>query len=44
MENFPSKLNRIDFETLENGKHSIYGLSEDLKLIYENTKWINFAQ
>ena len=33
MEDFPSKLNRIDFETLENGKHLIYGLSEDLKKI-----------
>jgi hypothetical protein len=43
-EDFPSKLNRIDFKTLENSKHSIYGLSEDLNLIYVNPEWINFAK
>jgi hypothetical protein len=43
-EDFPSKFNRLDFETLENSKHSIYGLSEDLKLIYVNSMLINFAK
>lgn len=44
IEDFPSKLNGIDFKTLEKSKHSIYGLSEDLNLIYVNPEWINFAK
>ena len=42
--NFPTKLNGIDFKTLENSKYSIYGLSEELNLIYVNPAWIHFAQ
>ena len=34
MEDFPSKLSRFHFETLENSKHLIYALSEDLKKNY----------
>ena len=44
IEGFPSKLNGIDFKTLENSKHSIYGLSKELNLIYVNPGWIYFAK
>jgi len=41
--NFIDTLDRFDFETIENSKQSIFGLSSDLKLIYFNTSWIQFA-
>jgi hypothetical protein len=41
---FPTKLTGIEFKTLENSKYSIYGLSEELNLIYVNPAWVNFAQ
>ena len=44
IEGFPSKLNGVDFKTLENSKSSIYGLSEELNLIYVNPSWILFAK
>jgi hypothetical protein len=44
IEGFDSKLNGIDFNTLEDSKYSIYGLSEDLNLIYVNPAWIHFAK
>ena len=44
IDGFPTKLNGIDFNTLENSKYSIYGLSEELNLIYVNPAWIHFAQ
>ena len=44
IEGFASKLNGIDFKTLEDSKYSIYGLSEDLNLIYVNPAWIVFAR
>ncbi|SDR90932.1 hypothetical protein SAMN05216503_1357 [Polaribacter sp. KT25b] len=44
IENFTSNLNGIDFKTLENSKHSVYGLSEDLNLTYVNPEWMNFAK
>ena len=44
IEGFASKLNGIDFNTLEDSKYSIYGLSEDLNLIYVNPAWIHFAR
>jgi hypothetical protein len=39
---FSTKLNGFDFNTLENSKHSIYGLSKDLNLIYMNPSWVHF--
>ena len=44
IDNFKSKLEGIDFETLEQSKYTIYGLSEDLELIYVNPGWVNFAK
>ena len=41
---FASKLVGIDFETLEKSSNSIFGLSKDLKLIYFNPSWIDFAK
>ena len=41
---FPSKLKRFDFETLENSAHSIYALSKDLDIIYLNPAWVIFAK
>lgn len=41
---FPSKLKRFDFETLENSAHSIYALSKDLDIIYLNPAWVRFAK
>ncbi len=43
-EDFPTKLKGIDFQTLENSKDSVFGLSKDLKLIYFNPGWILFAE
>ncbi len=34
----------LDFETLEKSRHSIFGLSKDLKLIYYNKAWIKFSK
>jgi hypothetical protein len=36
-EDFKSKLVGLDFDTIENSPHSIFGLSKELKLIYYNT-------
>jgi hypothetical protein len=36
-EDFKSKLVGLDFDTIENSPHSIFGLSKELKLIYFNT-------
>lgn len=44
IEGFPSKLKGIDFKTLEDSNHSIYGLSKELNLIYVNPGWIHFAE
>ena len=44
IDNFKSKLEGIDFETLEQSKYTIYSLSEDLELIYVNPGWVNFAK
>lgn len=41
---FPSKLEGIDFKTLENSCYSIYALSKDFELIYFNPGWIRFAK
>ena len=41
---FISKLAGFDFETLENSPNSIFGLSKDLKLIYFNKAWFDFAK
>jgi len=41
---FPSKLSGIDFNTLEESKDSVYGLSKELNLIYFNPGWIFFAE
>lgn len=43
-ENFPSKLKGFDFTTLESSKHSIYGLSKELNLIYFNPGFVHFAK
>jgi hypothetical protein len=43
-QSFIAKLVGIDFYTLENSPHSIFALSEALKLIYFNKAWFNFAQ
>nr|MBA3971628.1 hypothetical protein [Bacteroidota bacterium] len=43
-EGFKSKLIGVDFETLENSAHSIFGLSKDLKLNYFNNAWFKFAK
>lgn len=44
IESFKSKLDGIDFETLEKSKYSIYGLSEDLEIIYLNPAWVDFGK
>jgi hypothetical protein len=41
---FQSNLDGLDFETIENSPHSIFGLSNDLKLIYFNKAWFEFAK
>ncbi|MES2589565.1 MAG: hypothetical protein V4622_11350, partial [Bacteroidota bacterium] len=41
---FKSKLEGLDFETLENSPHTIFGLSKDLKLIYFNNAWLEFSK
>jgi hypothetical protein len=43
-DSFKSKLAGIDFETIENSPHSIFALSSDLKLIYFNQAWMDFAK
>ncbi len=40
---FPLKLKGIDFETLERDENSIYGLSKEMKFIYFNPGFIQFA-
>lgn len=44
LDDFPSKLERIEFKTLEKSKHSIYAFSEELNLIYVNPKWIEWIK
>ena len=41
---FISKLKGLDFETLENSAHSVFGLSNELKLNYFNIAWLEFAR
>jgi hypothetical protein len=41
---FQFKLDGLDFETIENSPHSIFGLSKDLKLIYFNKAWFEFSK
>ena len=43
-EDFKSKLVGLDFNTIENSPHSIFGLSKELKLIYYNTAWLQFSK
>lgn len=43
-ESFKLLLAGIDFETMENSSHTIFGLSKDLKLIYFNQAWFEFAK
>ena len=43
-EDFKSKLVGLDFDTIENSPHSIFGLSKELKLIYYNTAWLQFSK
>jgi hypothetical protein len=43
-EDFKSKLVGLDFDTIENSPHSIFGLSKELKLIYFNTAWLQFSK
>lgn len=43
-ESFKSKLAGIDFDTIESSPHSIFALSPDLKLIYFNQAWFDFAE
>lgn len=43
IKDFETKLSGIDFQTIENSKHSIFGLSEKLELIYFNKAWFEFA-
>ncbi len=38
------KLTGLNFETIENSAHSIFVLSKDLKLIYFNPAWFDFAK
>lgn len=40
---FLDKLGDFNLEVLENSKYSIYALSKDLKFIYFNPAWFNFA-
>lgn len=40
---FPSKLEGVDFQTLEESQNAIFGLSEKLALIYFNPGWYEFA-
>jgi hypothetical protein len=44
LDTFQSNLDGLDFETLENSPHSIFGLSNDLKLIYFNKAWFEFSK
>lgn len=41
---FRFKLIDLDFETIENSPHSIFGLSTDLKIIYFNKAWLEFSK
>lgn len=41
--NFSNQLEGFDFKTIENSSQSIFALSNDLKLIYFNKAYINFA-
>lgn len=43
VENFPALLSGVDLVTLEADPHSIYALSDQLKLIYLNPAWFRFA-
>jgi hypothetical protein len=43
-EDFKSKLVGLDFDTIENSPHSIFGLSKELKLIYYNNAWLQFSK
>ena len=43
-EDFPGKLKNFNLEPLESSKHSIYALSNDLKFIYFNPAWFQFAE
>lgn len=42
--NFPSQLIDFDLETLENDLHSIYAVDKDLRLIYFNKAYLEFAK
>ena len=41
---FPGMLTGVEFKTLEHDPHSIYALSEQLKLICLNPGWLRFAR
>lgn len=43
-DSFISKLIGIEFETIEKSPHSVFALSKDLKLIYFNKAWFDFAK
>ncbi|MBL0065665.1 MAG: hypothetical protein IPP38_11765 [Bacteroidetes bacterium] len=42
-EDFKDSLVGLDFDTIENFPHTIYGLSKELKLNYFNSAWLEFA-
>ncbi|WP_339661855.1 hypothetical protein [uncultured Polaribacter sp.] len=44
LEDFPDTLKGMNFKTLEESKHLIYVLSEELNLLYVNPIWIHFAK
>ena len=44
IKDFETKLLGIDFQTIENSSHSIFGLSKKLELIYFNRAWLAFAK
>ena len=44
IENFEKKLSGISFETIEESKHSVFALSENLEIIYFNQAWLDFSK
>jgi hypothetical protein len=44
VDNFRSILVGMDYDTIESSPHSIFALSKDLKLIYFNEAWFEFAK
>lgn len=44
IEGFPELLHGINFKTLEESKHVIYALSEEINILYVNPSWVVFAK